>query len=235
MMSMVPDVVMSGDSTRPDVPGPGLAAAGTGVPGPAGVRTAPPGYPADLERSARTRSGLVVQVRPIRPQDAPGLVAFHAALSSRTVYLRYFGFHPVLTASEIERFTHVDYVDRLALVVVADARIVGVGRYDRIPGTDEAEVAFIVDDELQHQGLGTLLADELVRAARQRGVREFVADTLAENSGMLELFYAMGFPVRSTFEAGVVRVRFPIDDVPAYADALAAREAARAVGEPGPC
>jgi len=112
---------------------------------------------------------------------------------------------------------------------------VGVGRYDRIPGTDEAEVAFIVDDDYQHQGVGTLLADELVRAARRNGVRRFEADTLAENSSMLELFHGMGFPVRSSFEGGVVRVRFPIDDVPAYAEALARREASRSTGGVAPC
>lgn len=202
---------------------------------PASVPLRPGEYPSDLERQARTRAGNVVCVRPIRPGDAPALVVFHSALSARTVYLRFFGFHPVLTATEVERFTHVDYVDRLALVVVADARIVGVGRYDRVPGTSEAEVAFIVDDDYQHQGVGTLLADELVRAARQRGVQTFVADTLPENSGMLELFHTMGFPVRSSFEDGVVRVRFPIDDVPAYAEALARREESRAVGERGRC
>lgn len=194
----------------------------------------PAEYPADLEREARTRSGGIVRCRPIRPDDAPALVAFHAALSSRTIYLRYFGFHPVLTAAEVERFTQVDYVDRVAFVALVDSRIVGVGRYDRTPGTDEAEVAFIVDDDYQHQGIGSLLADELVRAARRQGVRQFVADTLAENSGMLELFHSMGFPVRSAFENGVVRVRFLIDDVPGYVQALARREAGRALVDGGP-
>ncbi len=195
----------------------------------------PPGYPAQLERTARIRRGAVVCVRPIRPQDAPALVVFHAGLSPQTVYLRFFGFHPVLTADEVIRFTRVDYVDRMALVVLVGTRIVGVGRYDRIPGTGEAEVAFIVDDDFQHQGIGTLLADELVRAARRKGVTGFVADTLAENNEMLELFRSMGFPVQASFESGVVRVRFPIGDVPAYADALTRREASRSVGGARPC
>lgn len=181
------------------------------------------------------RTGIVVHLRPIRPDDGPALVAFHSALSAHSVYLRFFGFHPVLTAAEVERFTRVDYVDRLALLALVDGRIVGVGRYDRIPGTAEAEVAFVVVDEYQHMGVGTLLADELVRAGRRHGVHGFVADTLAENRDMLELFHSMGFPVRSSFEDAVVRVRFPIDDVPAYAEALARREATRVVGSEGSC
>lgn len=199
----------------------------------------PPGYLRDIERDVRIRNGQIVRVRPIRPDDAAMLVAFHASLSPQSIYLRYFNFHPVLTTREVERFTRVDYVDRLALVVLAGERLVAVGRYDRVAGTDEAEVAFVVKDDYQHQGIGTLLADELARAARATGIRVFVADTLAENAAMLEMFHGMGFPVESGFEEGVVKVRFPIQPVPAYLDALGRREATRLAGigreEPEPC
>lgn len=189
----------------------------------------PAGYPVQLERDVRTRAGDVVHLRPIMPDDAPALVAFHSGLSAASVYLRFFTFHPVLTAREVERFTEVDYVDRLALVVEVDGRLVAVGRYDRVKGSDVAEVAFVVDDQYQNQGLGTLLADELARAAFAQGVRRFEADTLAENSAMLDMFNGMGFAVTSAFDGGTVRVRFPIEPTPAYRQALAAREYARRV------
>lgn len=189
-------------------------------------------YPSELVRDVRTANGAVVQCRPIRPDDAAKLVAFHSALSAQSVYLRFFSFHPVLTAREIERFTHVDYVDRLALVVEHRTRLIAVGRFDRVPGTRTAEVAFVVDDDFQHQGIGTLLCDELAAAAWVRGIDEFVADTLAENSGMIELFHGIGFPVRSSYEGGVVRVRFRIEPVPEYVAALQRREARRRVAEP---
>ncbi len=189
----------------------------------------PPGYPFKAERDVRIRDGRCVHVRPIRPDDAPRLVAFHSSLSPQSVYLRFFNFHPVLTAREVERFTHVDYADRLALVVLSGGRLVAVGRYDRVEGTDEAEVAFVVADGFQHQGIGTLLADELARAARVQGIRVFAADTLPENVPMLEMFRGTGFPVETRFEEGVVKVRFSIEPVPAYLEALARREASRVV------
>lgn len=198
-----------------------------------------PGYPRKAERDVRIRDGQVVHIRPIRPDDAAMLVAFHASLSPQSVYLRFFNFHPVLTAREVERFTNVDYVDRLALIVLTSDRLIAVGRYDRLTGTDEAEVAFVVEDDYQHLGIGTLLADELARAARVQGVRVFVADTLAENVPMLEMFHGTGFPVETRFDEGVVKVRFPIELVPAYLDALARREATRLVdvgeGADTPC
>lgn len=185
-------------------------------------------YPADLERGVRALDGSIVHLRPIRRDDDAGLVAFHSRLSSYSVYLRFFGFHPTLSEAEVRRFTHVDYRDRLAFVIVdADDRLRAVGRYDRLSGTDEAEVAFVVDDEVQHHGLGTLLLDALAQAAWRCGITRFVAHTLAQNSSMLHVFWRSGFPVTTDFDAGSVRVQFPIEPVPSFRAALAEREATR--------
>jgi GNAT superfamily N-acetyltransferase len=192
-----------------------------------GTGDEPPGYPRGAERDVRIGEGEVVHIRPIRPGDAALLVSFHASLSRESIYLRFFNLHPVLSTHEVEVFTQVDYEARLALIVLAGGRLIAVGRYDRVAGSDDAEVAFVVADDHQHQGIGTLLADELARAARVQGIRAFVADTLAENVAMLEMFYGTGFPVETHFEEGVVKVRFPIEPVPAYLEALASREASR--------
>ena len=45
------------------------------------------------------------------------MTAFHESLSPRSVYRRFFFAHPHLSPGEVERFTHVDYVDRMAFVV----------------------------------------------------------------------------------------------------------------------
>ena len=187
------------------------------------------GYLADLERDVRALDGSVVHLRPIRVDDDARLVAFHSRLSSYSVYLRFFGFHPTLSEAEVRRFTHVDYRDRLALVIVEEDRLRAVGRYDRQPGSEEAEVAFVVDDEVQHQGLGTLLLDELAQAAWRCGITRFVAYTLTQNSNMLHVFWRSGFPVATDFDAGAVRVRFPIEPVPSFCAALAERETTRGV------
>jgi GNAT superfamily N-acetyltransferase len=193
----------------------------------ADVSDDPAGYPHDLERDVAGDEGLRYHLRPIRPDDAARLVAFHRQLSPHSVYMRFFTFHPTLTDAEVDRFTTVDYVDRLALVATVGDRLVAVGRFDRAPGSTEAEVAFVVADEYQHHGIGSLLLDELVRAARQRGVEVFRADTLAENSAMLDVFRHAGFPVTSGIEYGTVTLRFPIAPTDDYRAALAAREATR--------
>jgi len=167
-------------------------------------------YPAELECDLATRNGGTVHLRPIRPSDGPRLVDFHSRLSARSVYLRYFTAHPTLSPTEVERFATVDYWDRLALVAEEGGGIIAVGRYDRIDDGKEAEVAFIVADESQQLGIGTILLEQLAIAARKRGIDTFVAETLYENRRMLDVFMHSGFEVHTTTDHGVVELRFSI-------------------------
>ena len=155
------------------------------------------------------------------------LIEFHRHLAPRSVYLRFFSFHPTLSATEVQRFTCVDYINRLALVAEIDGRLIAVGRFDSKPGDSEAEVAFVVADEYQHHGIGSLLLDELAEAARARGITTFRAETLCENHTMLDVFRHAGFPVSSSIEYGTVTLRFPIAPTEKYGAALAERESRR--------
>jgi GNAT superfamily N-acetyltransferase len=193
-------------------------------------RDVPAGYPSELEFDAVSIEQLRFRVRPIRPDDASALVQFHEHLSDRSCYLRFFSLHPHLSPKEVERFTRVDYLDRLALVAEHDGRLIAVARYDRRPETAEAEVAFVVADEYQRHGIGSLLLDELAGAARERGVTTFVADTLAENLTMLEVFTHSGFPITRQCEYGTVTSRFPITITPSYEGSLARRRAGWRIG-----
>ena len=186
--------------------------------------TSPPDYPSDLCAQVVLADGDCCSLRPIRPDDAERLVEFHRHLSPRSTYFRFFTVHPTLSAKEVERFTTVDYVNRLALVVERDGQLIAVGRFDRIIETRDAEVAFVVADAYQHHGLGSLLLDELARAARARGISTFVAETLYENDAMLEVFHHSGFELSTKIEYGTVFLRFGIEITEAYLAALAIRD-----------
>lgn len=191
-------------------------------------------YPNELEHEVSWPDGTSCRVRPIRPDDGPGLKAFHGSLSTRSAYLRFFSIHPVLSSDEVERFTRVDYDGRLALVVEHDGALVAVGRYDRLPDSAEAEVAFVVTDEFQHRGIGTLLLDELAEAALSRGITTFVASTLAENRTMLGVFSHSGFRVSSSLDHETVSLRFSIEPDDEYRAARAARRVAFVTLPAGP-
>ncbi len=168
-------------------------------------------YPSDLTTRVTTERGLTLQMRPIRPDDADILNQFHAQLSPDSVFRRYFSVHPELSASELVHLTTVDYVDRLAFIIIDRGVLVAVGRYDRDPQTTRAEVAFLVDDAFQHQGLGILLLDHLADAAWARGITTFVAETQADNRSMMHVFRESGFEVTARLEDEIILVHFPIE------------------------
>lgn len=171
-----------------------------------------------------TADGGTVHVRPITPADADALVAFHEQLSPRTIHFRFFSPRPKLSPREVERFTTVDHDDRVALVAELGDVVVAVARYDRLPGTSSAEVAFVVSDHHQGRGLGTLLLEHLAAAARERGITRFFADTLPDNRRMIGVFRDAGWVTSAKLEDGVVRIEFAIEPTASATAAQHARE-----------
>jgi acyl-CoA synthetase (NDP forming)/RimJ/RimL family protein N-acetyltransferase len=169
---------------------------------------APPHWEADVVAA----DGGTVHLRPIQPDDADALVAFHGGLSQRTRYLRYFSAYPRIPERDLYRFTHVDHHDRVAFVAELAGEIIAVGRYERHPGTDQAEVAFVVADEHQGRGIGSVLLEHLAAAAREVGIRRFEAVVLAENVGMIRVFRDAGYETTRHVEFGEVTLEFDVDE-----------------------
>jgi len=163
--------------------------------------------------------GSTARVRPVTPSDKDEIAALHARLSPETVRLRYFGAHPRLSEVELASLVEPENPDHLSLVAERAGMLIGVSQYDRIPGSDVAEVAFVIDDAHQGLGIGTLLLEYLASEGRRTGFKRFAADTLLENHQMVEVFRDAGFTQRSRVDAGVVRVVMDISPTP---DALAA-------------
>ena len=166
-------------------------------------------YPSAWEADVVLRDGRTARLRPISPEDAEGLREFHARLSEQTVYFRFFAPHPELSDEEVHRFTTVDHVDRVALVITVRHRIVGIGRFDRVQDAT-AEVAFVIRDDYQGLGLGSLLLEHLAAAGREVGIERFVADVLPTNARMLSTFRYAGYDVVQGYDEGVISLSFDI-------------------------
>lgn len=161
--------------------------------------------------AAELAGGITVQIRPISEEDQDRLVAFHEHLSPESVYLRFFTVHPHLSPAEVDHFTHVDGVDRMALVAVDGPQLVGVARYERAAAEPErAEVAFAVADEYQGHGLGKIFLRRLAAHAVGVGIATFSAVTLVENHPMQEVFRHSGFPFQGRYTNGMVEYRLDI-------------------------
>jgi acyl-CoA synthetase (NDP forming)/RimJ/RimL family protein N-acetyltransferase len=187
--------------------------------------TAPrvPTPPAHWEADVALRDGRPVRLRPISPDDAERLANFHRSLSNETVYFRFFAPYPELSERDLHRFTHVDHDDRVALVATVGGEIVAVARYDRIDATD-AEVAFVVRDDHQGRGLGSVMLEHLAAAARERGVSRFIAEVLPNNRRMLSTFEEAGYHPARHLDDGVVSLAFDIEPTDSSIAVRLARE-----------
>ena len=187
----------------------------------------------------RLRDGERLLVRPIRPGDAGALVAMHARLSKDTIYRRYFGARPRLSPAEVDRFTRLPEPWRFALVAVREPdELVAVARYEGTERGHTAEIAIVVDDAVQRQGVGRALFSRLAEVARANGLTALVADVLDDNRSMLASCCARpGCPPAPSAEPGARTVFVDLTALTLTDDAAAragSHIAARAAGAPSP-
>ena len=162
-------------------------------------------------RPAQLRDGRTMWFRAIEPDDAPRLQAFHQRLSRETTRLRFFTAMPNLSAVMAEHFAEVDFHDRAAFVACfpGEDAVRAVGRYER-ETEHSAEVAFVVEDDLQSLGIGGALMRMLAEHAQGENFERLTAITLAENQGMLTVFRECGYPTDVHFEGQTAYVKIDI-------------------------
>ena len=182
-------------------------------------RDLPPGYPADLERTWIASDGTAVRIRPQRPDDLEREVRFVEGLSEQTLYLRRQYASRNFSRQDVARLLDLDYHDRMAIAALAgappDESIIGVSRYARVDGTDQAECAIVVADAWQGRGLGTELMRSLGLAARRNGIRTLVGSSLAENQRIHAWARRFGFDARTEPNSGGhVRITLDLDSLP---------------------
>ncbi|MFI6122223.1 GNAT family N-acetyltransferase [Streptomyces sp. NPDC051064] len=187
-------------------------------------------YPDHWEADVVLRDGGTARIRPITTDDAERLVSFYEQVSDESKYYRFFAPYPRLSARDVHRFTHHDYVDRVGLAVTIGGEFIATVRFDRIneqgrPASapaDEAEVAFLVQDAHQGRGVASALLEHIAAVARERGIRRFAAEVLPANNKMIKVFRDAGFTQQRSFEDGSVHLTLDLEPT---AESLAVQRA----------
>lgn len=168
-----------------------------------------------FERRFRCANGKDIHMRPVLPTDEDMMRELFYACSADTLYHRFFIKMQSMPHRKLKKFVNIDYEKNMALVSVTredeHEMIVAVGRYSVDKSTNAAEVAFIVRDDWQGQGLGVSMFHQLLEVARERGIVKFTADVLHDNARMLHIFHKCApNPIESKLEAGVYHLSFSI-------------------------
>jgi acetyltransferase len=167
-------------------------------------------YPRQYMMPWTLRDGTAVTIRPIRPEDEPLMVRFHAGLSEEAVHRRYGGLLKLsarVAHERLIRMCFVDYDRQIALVAdrvneSGEHELLGIARLIRSRAGDEAEFAIVITDRWQRHGLGTKLLDLVIRIARAEGVRRLTATVMPESNAMLSLCRRAGFNLRQPTVGG---------------------------------
>ncbi|MEK9278707.1 MULTISPECIES: GNAT family N-acetyltransferase [unclassified Bradyrhizobium] len=142
------------------------------------------------------RDGSPVQIRALRSEDEAAMLAALEQTSIQSLQRRFFAMKRHFSDKERAFFMDIDFRSHVALVALAEQAgqkaIVGGGRYIVFePG--RAEMAFVVVDNWQARGIGSILMRHLIGLAGDAGLRELTAEVLPENSAMLRVFSKFGF------------------------------------------
>jgi len=156
-------------------------------------------YPEHYITDTRTSDGRPIRLRPIRPEDEPMWLKMLNGCSKESIRMRFFSLISDFTHEMAVRYCVNDYDRELAMVAVAEhegeQQLVGIGRLEADPNHTVAEYAVIVPDAWQGRGIGSLLTDRCLEIARDWGVRQVRAQTLAVNERMIAIFKHRGFTI----------------------------------------
>jgi acetyltransferase len=174
----------------------------------------------------RTQRGQLVAARQAMAADTLLLAELLCRLSERALHLRYMRsgcFSAEAIWSEAVRMAQGRSPDHTTLVAtirpneydeaVAVAELVR-DRHDLTVG----EIALVVRDDEQRQGIGSFLLWRLLRVAQRSGITSLSASVLAENSAMLRLIYALGLPYTAMTRYGETQV---IVSIPGHYEKIA--------------
>jgi RimJ/RimL family protein N-acetyltransferase len=164
---------------------------------------------ADYSAVDRLCDERTIEIRALRPDDREDMLTAIGRISPQSLRRRFFAPKRGFSETELAFFMNIDFDNHVALVAQLDEdgrpSIVGGGRYIVVqPG--QAEIAFVVVDTYQGQGIGAALMRHLARLARDAGLKELVAQVLPENTAMLKVFSKFGFRPGSKREPQVMHL-----------------------------
>ncbi len=170
-------------------------------------------YPSDIAATHLIKGDIEIRFRAIRPSDEEGMRHLFYRFSDESVYYRYFHSVSSMPHAKMQEYVNVDWNQTMSIVGLVGeegkGRIIAEARYIKIPGSPFAEVVFVVDEKYQRFGIASFLYEMLIRLAKEKGVKGFMAEVLFSNIGIMKVFRKGGLPVTARLESGVYSLVIP--------------------------
>jgi acyl-CoA hydrolase/L-amino acid N-acyltransferase YncA len=172
-------------------------------------------YPMDIATEHIFNHDLKIRFRAIKPSDEEAMRRLFYRFSDQTVYRRFF--YPIRTMphDKMQEYVNVDYSEMMSVVALVgepdQGTIIAEARYVKDEQNAYGDVAFEVDEKYQGLGIATYLYEMLIRLAKERGLKGFVAKVLQTNKEMMKVFENGHLPINARLRNGIYKLTIPFD------------------------
>lgn len=149
----------------------------------------------------RLSNGFDITIRSIRLKDLKIDMHFLSRLSSNAKYRRFLSGIKKLTPYMLGDLSSINYPHHWVLIATADVDgkeiEIGVADYAKVPNSNHAEFALVVDEGWRHLGVASYLFRELVEVARAAGVEQLVGLLTQKDEKLVQYLKGLGFHVEN--------------------------------------
>ena len=170
----------------------------------------------------RSTRGRLIANRPVAPNDSGMIAELLAGLSAQSLFLRYCmpmsRMAPETVAREAARLGQAHSTQQFTVVALACIggveQVIAVAELARdVASSAVAEIALVVADAYQREGIGSALCAYLVAAARRQGLAALRAEALAENTAVRRMVARSGAPYTAATSRGMTTIQIDLRNV----------------------
>lgn len=173
-------------------------------------------YPETFETYRTTRNEFKILLRPVKISDEPMLKDFFYSLSDDSMYRRFISTRTDMPHDRLQQFVVIDYTKEMIILAAIQREekeiIIGMAQYLIDKSKHTAEVALVVRDDYQNNGIGTEMLSYVTYLARKNGLHGFTAALLMDNKNMLHLFEKAGFNIEKKAGGGIYELKMSFRD-----------------------
>lgn len=153
------------------------------------IRPMPIEWSADLT----TRGGVMLHVRPVRPDDEELLAEFFHRVSPEDLRFRFLTGLREVGRDRLVAMTQIDYARAMHFLAFTEGRLIASAFVACNPPHTRAEVALSVDAAFKDRGVSWTLMQHVIAYARAEGIETIESIESADNRTALALEHEMGF------------------------------------------
>ncbi len=174
------------------------------------------------------KDGQGIFLKPAIPEDISKVESFMTRVSRESLRMRFMASISQVSVNVIKELCSGDFKDRGCLLALTgengDGKVIGLGNYITAGNGHTAEVAFLIEDDYQGKGIGTLILERLAGLAAANGFVEFEAEVLSDNQQMINVFKSSGFEKHQVWDSDTVHIELPVGGAAALWEIAGLRE-----------